>query len=149
MTSQQSDQKKRPKIKVSVRRASVLFNVDRTTLARRLAAAFPGGRPGNRYTLAEVFRALRPEGRDARARQYQAQATLLEAKLRERQAMLATPEEYKAFVLDFARAAEETMTDFPPELKRTLLAHIKGIKTRCLKEIDQHLAKYPKINADD
>jgi hypothetical protein len=133
---------RKQQMKVSVRRASELFQLDRMTLARRLAVAYPGGRPGNKYTLGEVHRALNTPEEQARARSAKARADMLELKLQEKSARLMPVEEFREGVEDFAKVATEvisTLPGAPDDLKRTLLRNIAGIKKSNLAAVDQLL----------
>jgi phage terminase Nu1 subunit (DNA packaging protein) len=134
--------KQTKRIKVSVRRASELFQLDRMTLARRLAVAYPEGRPRNQYTLGEVHLALNSAEQQARTRSAKARADILELKLQEKAARLMPVEEFREGVEDFAKVASEvisTLPGAPEDLKRTLLRHVAGIKKSNLAAVDQLL----------
>jgi hypothetical protein len=136
--------KQTKRIKISVRRASEIFQIDRMTLARRLAVAYPQGRPRNRYTLSEVHRALNTPEQQARVRSAKARADILELKLQEKAARLMPVEEFLEGVEDFAKVATEvisTLPGAPDDLKRTLLRNIAGIKKTNLAAVDQLLKK--------
>jgi hypothetical protein len=131
----------KPRIKISVNRASELFHVDRMLLARRLKVAYPEGRPGNKFTLSEVHRALCTPEQQARARSATARADLLEFKYQEAAARLIPVEEFRDGVEDFTKVASEVISSLeaPEDLKRTLLRNIAGIKKTNLAAVDQLL----------
>jgi hypothetical protein len=133
---------RKPRIKISVRRASEIFQIDRMTLARRLAVAYPEGRPRNQYTLGEVHRALNTPEQQARVRSAKARADMLELKLQEKAARLMPVKEFRQGVETFAKVASKvisTLPGAPEDLKRTLLRNIAGIKKANLAAVDQLL----------
>jgi hypothetical protein len=134
--------KRKQPMKVSVRRASELFQLDRMTLARRLAVAYPEGRPRNQFSLGEIHRALNTPEQQARTRSAKARADILELKVREKAAGLMPVEEFRQGVETFAKVASEvisTLPGAPEDLKRTLLRNIAGIKKANLAAVDQLL----------
>jgi phage terminase Nu1 subunit (DNA packaging protein) len=134
----------KPRIKISVRRASELFQLDRMTLSRRLAVAYPEGRPRNQYTLGEVYRALCTPEQQARTRSAKARADMLELKFQEKAARLMPIKEFREGVEDFSKVATEvisTLDGVPEDFKRTLLRHVAGIKKKNLAAVDQLLDK--------
>jgi hypothetical protein len=131
----------KPRIKISVNRASELFGVDRMLLARRLKVTYPEGRPGNKFKLGEVHQALCSPEEQARARSAKARADMLELKVREKAANLMPVEEFRGGVEDFTAVAAEVISSLeaPEDLKRTLLRNIAGIKKTCQGTADQLL----------
>jgi hypothetical protein len=131
----------KPRIKISVNRASELFQVDRMFLARRLKAAYPEGRERNKFTLGEIHRALNTDGEKARARSAKARADILELKYQEAAARLMPVEEFREGVEDFTRVASEVISSLeaPEDLKRTLLRHVAGLKKANLAAVDELL----------
>jgi hypothetical protein len=132
--------KQKPRIRIGIRKASEEFNVDRSTLRRKLQAAYPD-RSDNTYTLGEISRALCSPEEVEKARSAKARANLLEFRYQQKAAQLMPVEDFRDGVLDFTRVASEVISSLeaPEDLKRTLLRNIAGIKKSCQATVDQVL----------